>query len=114
VTYDPDFGPVITCGLGGVFAEVLQDVSLRVAPVTLQGALEMIDETRLRVVLDGFRGRPLGDKNALAETIVGLSALATDAAGEIDSVDLNPVAVLENGSGAKALDAGIWLSDGQR
>jgi hypothetical protein len=114
MTYDPDFGPVISCGLGGIFAEMLQDVSLRVAPVRLQDALEMIDETRLRVALGGFRRRPLGDRHALAEAIVGLSALVTGATEEIGSIDLNPVAVFENGSGAKVLDAGIWLSDGKR
>jgi acyl-CoA synthetase (NDP forming) len=114
MTYDAHFGPVVSCGLGGVFTEMLQDVSLRVAPVRLRDALEMIDETRLSVALGGFRGRAPGDRQALAETIVGLSALVTDMGMEIDGVDLNPVAVFKSGGGAKVLDASIWLSDGPR
>ena len=78
VNNDPLFGPAIMFGLGGIFAEVLKDVTFRLAPITRSDALEMIHEIRAFKVLDGARGRPKADIPALADAILRLSALAID------------------------------------
>lgn len=102
---DPVFGPVVMVGLGGVFVEVLQDVVLRPAPVDRAEALAMIGALRGRAVLDGARGRPPGDVEALAEALAALSRFATAHADEVESVDINPLLVLPRGQGVAALDA---------
>jgi acetate---CoA ligase (ADP-forming) len=105
VKQDPVFGPVAMVGLGGVFVEVLQDVALRLAPVDRAEALAMIGEIRGRAVLEGARGRPAADVEALAEALVALSQFAATHADEVESVDINPFLVLPRGKGAVALDA---------
>lgn len=108
---DPVFGPVVMAGLGGVFIEVLKDVSFRKAPVSHRDAEEMLDELRGRKVLDGARGKPAADIPALVETIVKLSDFAVAAGERIESVDVNPLLVLPKGQGAVAVDAVIELRD---
>ena len=105
VNNDPLFGPAIMFGLGGIFAEVLKDVTFRLAPITRSEALEMIHEIRAFKVLDGARGRPKADIPALADAILRLSALATDLSGEVAELDVNPLFVLPAGFGVKAADA---------
>lgn len=102
---DPVFGPVVVFGLGGVFVEVLQDVALRLAPVDRAQALEMIGEIKGRAILEGARGRPAGDIDALADALVNLSQFAAAYADELESVDINPFVVLPRGKGGFALDA---------
>lgn len=109
VKNDPLFGPAILFGLGGIFAEVMRDVSFRLAPLTLSEAEEMIREIRAFPVLDGARGRPRGDVAALADAIVRLAALALDLGGEVSEIDINPLFVLPAGQGVKAGDALITL-----
>jgi len=108
-TRDPIFGPILVFGLGGIFVEVLRDVSFRIAPVEFEEALEMIDEIRSSRVLAGFRGSPPRDKKAIADIIVKLSKLVSSIP-EIKEVDLNPVIVYEEGKGAKIADARFILS----
>jgi acyl-CoA synthetase (NDP forming) len=105
VNNDPRFGPALMVGLGGVFAEVMRDVSFRLAPITLSEAHEMIRELRGFAILDGARGRPKGDVEALAQALVRLSALALDLEGEIAELDINPLFVLPAGQGVLAGDA---------
>jgi acyl-CoA synthetase (NDP forming) len=105
VKSDPQFGPVVLFGLGGVFVEVLRDVSLRLAPVTAADAQEMIREVRAFPLLDGARGRAKADVAALAGLIVNVSRLATDLRERVAELDLNPVRVLPDGRGVVALDA---------
>ncbi|MEM1601460.1 MAG: acetate--CoA ligase family protein [Sulfolobales archaeon] len=108
-TRDPVFGHVMVFGLGGIFVEVLRDVSFRIAPLEFNEALEMIDEIRSSRILAGFRGSPPRDKKAIADVIMKLSKLVTENP-EIKEVDLNPVIVYEEGKGAKIADARFIIS----
>jgi acyl-CoA synthetase (NDP forming) len=105
VKRDPVFGPVLVFGLGGIFVEALGDVAVRLAPIDAAEARAMIDETRARAILDGARGRRRCDTAALAAALVALSEFAAAHADDIESVDINPFAVLPEGQGAVALDA---------
>ena len=105
VTNDPLFGPAVMFGLGGIFAEVLKDVSFRLAPVTPSVAREMVEEVAGYPVLAGARGRPRADVDALADAIVRLSALAIDLKDTISELDVNPLFVFPAGRGVKAADA---------
>ncbi|MBS0339096.1 MAG: acetate--CoA ligase family protein [Proteobacteria bacterium] len=107
VTRDPVFGPVAMVGLGGVFAELFGDVALRLAPVRHEDALEMVRELKGFALLDGARGRPKADVDALADAIVRLSGFAAANAGEIESIEINPMLVMSEGAGAFALDAAV-------
>jgi acyl-CoA synthetase (NDP forming) len=102
---DPLFGPAVMFGLGGIFAEVLKDITFRLAPVTLSAAREMIAEIKGYPVLAGARGKPPADIDALADAIARLSALATDLETELAELDVNPLFVMEKGKGVKAADA---------
>ena len=101
---DAQFGPVIVVGIGGIFVEALQDVALRVAPLTKGDALDMIGELKGYRVLQGMRGEPPSDVDALAEALCRFSRLAMDAPDEIVEIDINPLVVLEKGKGVVALD----------
>ena len=105
VTNDPLFGPAVMFGLGGIFAEVLKDVSFRLAPVTPSIAREMIEEIKGYPVLAGARGKAPADVDALADAIVRLSALAIDLKDSLAELDINPLFVMEKGRGVKAADA---------
>lgn len=102
---DPAFGPSIMVGLGGIFVEVFKDFSLRLAPIDMDTAYEMIDELKGKKVLMGARGAAEGDIEALAQTMVKLSDLAVDNADQIGELDINPILVLPKGRGVKAVDA---------
>ena len=105
VTNDKLFGPAVMFGLGGIFAEVLQDVAFRIAPVTKAAALEMIGEIKGYAVLTGARGAAPADLDALADAIVRLSALALDLKDVVAELDINPLFVFPTGQGVKAGDA---------
>jgi acyl-CoA synthetase (NDP forming) len=105
VTNDPLFGPAVMFGLGGIFAEVLKDVSFRMAPVTRSVALEMIAEIKGAAVLAGARGAVRADVGALADAIVRVSAMAVDLEHHMAELDINPLFVLPEGHGVKAADA---------
>lgn len=108
VTADPQFGPVVMFGLGGVMVEVMGDVAFRLAPLGEGDARDMIDEIKGRPALDGARGRPPADVDALAETLERVSAFAA-AHPEVRELDLNPV--IASPDGAVAADARIVLAD---
>jgi len=108
VKRDAQFGPVIMFGLGGVYVEVLRDVTFRVAPLTMQDAEEMIAEVRSARVLGPFRGEPAADVKALAECLTRVSQLALDFP-QIAECDLNPVRVYPEGRGVVALDVRFGL-----
>ena len=103
VTTDPTFGPLLVCGLGGVLVEVLRDVVHHLTPVTDVDARDMIGKLRAAPLLDGYRGQPSGDRDALAVVIQRVSALV-EAVPEIRELDLNPVKVLPPGQGAIVVD----------
>ena len=105
VRRDPTFGPVVLFGLGGTLVEVLDDVSLRVAPFGEAEARRMIAETRAGKVLRGTRGRGPYDVAALAAALSRLSVFAADHGERLESAEVNPFVVLPEGRGALALDA---------
>jgi len=102
---DPQFGPVVMVGLGGVLVEVLGDVAFRAAPLTPGDAEEMLRELRGFRVLEGVRGAAPADLRAVLEALLAVSRLAVDAAGELAEFDINPLLVLPRGRGAVAVDA---------
>ena len=105
----PPFGPVVAFGLGGVFVEILEDVTLRLAPIDENGAAEMLDEIKGSKMLDGYRGQAGADKAALAQTIARLSELAVKFHTDIDELDINPLVI--KGDRILALDALITLQE---
>ncbi|CDI05052.1 4-hydroxybutyrate--CoA ligase [Candidatus Nitrosotenuis uzonensis] len=105
---EPGFGPVIMLGMGGIYVEVLKDVTFRLAPVTNREADDMIDSIKTKKLLDGVRGEKPADKKKLSELIQKLSALVTDFP-EIKELDMNPVLVMEQGKGCRVLDVRIGL-----
>lgn len=94
---DPVFGPAIMFGLGGVFVEVLKDVTFRLAPFGPGEAHRMIDEIQGRAMLDGVRGAPPADIDALAEALSRLSVFAAANADRLETIDVNPFIALPNG-----------------
>lgn len=104
---DPDFGPVVMVGMGGVMAEALDDVAIAPAPVSLPQAHRMIGALRAGKLLDGWRGAARCDRNALARAICALAAFAHANAGMIESVEVNPLRVLP--TGVAALDVLVQL-----
>jgi acyl-CoA synthetase (NDP forming) len=105
VQRDPQLGPLVMVGLGGIFVEVFEDISFRVAPLCRADALEMLRELRGYRLLEGFRGRPPADVDALVDLILAVSRLAIGTADAIAEIDLNPVKVRAAGRGAIAVDA---------
>jgi len=103
---DPQFGPAIMFGLGGVFVEVLKDVTFRIAPITEDEACEMISEVKAYPILKGYRNTPPADLKAITKILVNTSKLVMDHP-EIKELDLNPIMVYEKG--AKTVDARIIL-----
>ena len=93
---DPMFGRALMFGMGGIFAEVLKDVTFRVIPITAADAMEMIGEVRGYPLLAGARNRPACDREALADLLVRVSRLM-EASPEIEELDLNPVRVYTHG-----------------
>lgn len=101
----PDLGICLAFGLGGIYTEVLKDVSFRLPPLGLQDAHDMIRELRTWPLLTGVRGRPRADVEALARTIVATARLALDLRDEVDEIEFNPLMVLAEGQGVLAVDA---------
>ncbi|HSO28190.1 MAG TPA: acetate--CoA ligase family protein, partial [Anaerolineales bacterium] len=93
---DPQFGPLLTFGLGGIYVETLKDVTFRVAPFSKLEAQEMLSEIRAHALLDGVRGKPPADKEALVDTLLRMSQLVQDFP-EITEFDINPLIVYEEG-----------------
>jgi acetyltransferase len=106
---DPNFGPLMMFGLGGVMVELFKDVGFGVAPLTRSQARAMVRSTKAGVLLEGYRGGPTYDLAAVIDTIGRLSQLALDHP-EIAEVEINPLLVFPDGQGAQVLDARIILS----
>jgi acetyltransferase len=114
VNCDPQLGPVLLFGSGGVMVEVYNDVALRRCPITRSEAQTMIAEVKGAQLLRGFRGRPAADLEALADTLVRVSHLATHLEGHLAELDINPLMVLPSGQGVKAVDALVVFHDERR
>jgi acetate---CoA ligase (ADP-forming) len=106
---DPTFGPTMMFGLGGIFVEILKDVTFRVTPVSKGQAERMIGEIKGAPILAGARGELPRDRVALADTICKYSRMVLDLTDEISESDANPVLVYEEGKGVKVVDARIIL-----
>ena len=111
VNNDPQFGPTLMFGLGGIFVEILKDVSLRIAPVGLEEAQAMIREIKGYKVLAGARGAKPADVKALADVLVKVGRLAIELAGDVAELDINPLLVLEEGRGVRVADALVIKKD---
>jgi acyl-CoA synthetase (NDP forming) len=109
VAHDPQFGPVVACGAGGVLVELIKDVSVRLAPLSVEDAAAMIRELKTFPVLEGYRGSPPRDVAALEQILLRISALVDDISA-IAELDLNPVLVHEHG--ATVVDARIRVTTG--
>jgi acyl-CoA synthetase (NDP forming) len=107
VQRDPVFGPVVMFGLGGIFTEIMKDVTFRLAPFDEVEAMEMIRSIKGFPLLDGARGRKKCDQAALARALSNLSLFAAANRDVLASIDINPVVVLPEGQGVAALDAVI-------
>ncbi|WP_237553904.1 acetate--CoA ligase family protein, partial [Streptomyces sp. SID6137] len=105
VTHDELFGPTVTAGLGGVLVEVLRDTAVRVPPFGEDQAHALLGDLRGRALLDGVRGRPPADVDALVEVILRVQRMALELGDHVAELDINPLMVLPRGQGAVALDA---------
>jgi acetyl-CoA synthetase (ADP-forming) len=103
---DPQFGPTIMFGLGGIFVELLKDVTFRIAPITERDAREMISGVKAYPLLNGYRNTPRADIEAIVQLLLAVSELITEHP-EIKELDLNPIMAYEKG--AKTVDARIIL-----
>jgi acyl-CoA synthetase (NDP forming) len=108
MTTDPQFGPVVMFGLGGIMVEILKDVSFRVVPVEERDAIQMIEEIQGKAILDGVRGQPPADKAAITDAILKVSEFV-ERNPDVRELDLNPMLVYREG--AIAVDARIVISD---
>jgi acetyl coenzyme A synthetase (ADP forming)-like protein len=108
---DAQFGPILMFGMGGIYVEALEDVSFRLAPIREYSALTMIKKTRAHKILDGYRGGPVYDIEAIGDCLKRLSQLVVDFE-EIGELDINPLIVYEKGLGCRIVDARIILEDG--
>ncbi len=109
ISHDAQFGPVLMFGLGGIYVEVLKDVTFRLAPVRELGARRMVEETRTAAILQGVRGEPPSDLEAIVECLLRLSQLAVDCP-EVAELDINPLFVYAAGQGAAVADARVRIA----
>ncbi len=109
MTTDPQFGPVVMFGLGGIMVEVMKDVTFRVVPIEDRDAEQMIDEIKGVAILEGVRGQAPADKKAIKDAILSISRFV-EAHPEVQEIDLNPMMVYADG--AVAVDARIVIADG--
>ena len=109
--HDPQFGPLVMFGLGGIYVEVLKDVSFRVAPLSEADARAMVESIRSYALLRGVRGEPPVNIDSIVDGLLKLSQLVTDFP-EIVELDINPLAVFPEGRDPVAIDARITISEG--
>lgn len=105
---DPQFGPCVMFGLGGIFTEVLKDVTFRVAPLEKRDAIEMMNEIKAKKLLDEFRGKPAVDRDILASALINLGRIGLENE-EIAEIDINPIIILKDKP--VAVDALVVLKD---
>lgn len=106
---DPQFGPLVTFGLGGIYVETLKDVTFRLAPLSVQDASTMLDEIRASALIEGVRGQPAADREAIVDSILRISQLVQDFP-QIVELDINPLMVYPRGQGAIAIDMRLVLT----
>jgi len=104
---DPFYGPLLLIGTGGIEVELARDVALRLLPVTADDVKGMLGELKLSKLLASFRGQPAADAGALAETALALGRFLLDHRGAIEDIEINPLMVRRNGSGAVAVDVRV-------
>lgn len=109
VTNDPSFGPMVLCGMGGVFTEVFKDVSLFPAPLKKENALKMIKSLKAYKLMTGYRGNPALDVDALADLLVSVGDFAVAHKNDLSEMDINPVFMYPEGEGVAAADALVIL-----
>src|SRR5690606_31464297 len=102
---DPEAGPMVMLAAGGIWAEVLRDRSIRMAPVSVATAHEMISEVKTLKTVTGLRGKEKGDLDALAQAIANLSQLAMRPELDVLEAEVNPLMVMPEGQGVLAVDA---------
>ena len=105
MSQDPQFGPTIAFGMGGIFVEILKDISLRVTPLSKFDAEQMVHEIKGYPILQGIRGQKRSDIEAIVEILLRVARLAEDCRNSISEIDINPLIVFDEGRGVKALDA---------
>ena len=105
---DPQFGPLVTFGLGGIYVETLKDVTFRIAPYSKVEAEKMLTEIRARALLDGVRGQPQVDKASIVDTLLKIGQLVLDFP-EILELDINPLIVFPKEQGVMAIDMRLVL-----
>jgi acetate---CoA ligase (ADP-forming) len=108
VTHDPLFGPLIAFGLGGIHVEILGDVRFRITPLTDGDAAQMVREIKGYRLLQGYRGHPAADVDAIAEVLLRVSRLVEDIP-EISELDLNPIIAFPLGQGCRIVDARVRM-----
>jgi len=113
VTRDPQFGPLVMAGTGGIQVELKRDVAFELAPLSAKQAEEMLDRTSAGKLLAGFRGSPACDRASAVDVILRLSQIALDCP-EVQEIEINPLIVMEQGEGAVAIDARVRLATGDR
>ena len=94
LTRDPQFGPCVMFGLGGVLTEILEDVTFRVAPLSKRDALEMMNDIRAKKILDTFRGKPPVDRNALADILIAVGRIGMEV-DDVKEIDINPLKITD-------------------
>jgi acyl-CoA synthetase (NDP forming) len=113
VTRDPSFGPVLAFGLGGIFVEILKDISLRLPPITPEEALAMITSCRGFPLLSGARGRAKADVLVAVDILTRLSTLSLELQDLVAEIDINPLVLFSEGEGGKAVDARMIRAEPQ-
>jgi acetyltransferase len=109
VQRDPEVGPVVMFGSGGINLELHRDVAFGAVPLPLWQAKAMIERTTAGKLLKGYRGMPAGDEGSVLASLIALGRLAHDLGDQVESIDINPVVALPDGQGAVALDALVVL-----
>ena len=110
LTRDPQFGPLLMFGAGGIYANFMKDVSFRLPPISGEEAVEMVAETKIYTLLAGVRGEKPSDIESVADVLVRVSQLAQDLRDQVLEMDLNPVFIYEEGKGTIAVDVKVTLS----
>jgi acetyltransferase len=112
ISHDPQFGPAVLFGSGGITAELLDDAALRLCPLSREDCYQMIGATNAGKLLSGFRGGPEGDIDALVDVLMALSDLACGLDGLVKEMDINPLVVREKGRGVVAVDVRLVAASG--
>jgi succinyl-CoA synthetase beta subunit len=106
---DPSFGPIIMCGLGGIYVEVMKDVTFRALPLNRKEIMSMLKDLRSYALLPGVRGENKKDIESIINTVIKVASIIKKCV-KITDIEINPVVVYDNGKGIKAIDNRILIS----